>query len=426
MIKGTQKPEIPSLSVVLPYFLLSSLSLLAISVLFFLSTSSLFTHYFHPLLLCITHIAVLGFITSIIFGSIYQMHYVVFEVNVYSNILAKISFLSLVTGIILLCISFYQFSLGTICQAGALLTLSSFILFAFNIYMAIRKSKSDFLEIDIITTSVIWLLATGIIGVLLVFNFTHVFIPKSHLEILTIHAHLGFAGWIILLIIGVSSRIIPMFYLVEKINKKPLNYSYILINTGLLLLSVTIYWDLPLTFRMVSSFLLSAGILFFLFFVLKAFLRRNRKRLDIGLNLTTISFLFLLATLPMGIILSTGILEAKTTITVSLLYGVTFIIGFCGTIIIGQTLQMIPFMLWVNKYQHLEEEIKTPMPKDLTLENLAKWMSFLFLGGVLTLCFSLISENSMGVRIASLLLTGSSLLFNYTIFRAIYSRYRKW
>lgn len=423
MLKGTQKPEIPSLTVVLPYFLLSSFSLVAISVLFFLSSHSIFTHYFQPALLCITHIGVLGFITSIIFGSVYQMHYVLFEVNIYSETLAKISFLALFSGMLLLCISFYQFSLGILCQAGALLTLFSFITFALNIFMALRQSDSDHPETDIIATSVIWLLATGTVGVLLVFNFTNVFIPRSHLEVLTIHAHLGFAGWIILLVIGVYSKIIPMFYLAQKINKTPSKVAHILINAGLVLLSVSIYWDLSVVVRMISSLLLSAGILFFLYFVFNAYLKRNRQQSDTGLNLTTLSFLFLFATLPIGILLSSEIPGNKTTVYLSIIYGIVFIMGFSGTIIIGQALKIVPFMLWVNKYQHQTTE--TPFPKELISEMLAQWMMFLFLGGVMGLCFSIIAASANGIRIASLSLTGAALLFNYAIFSAIRFRYRK-
>jgi hypothetical protein len=260
---------------------------------------------------------------------------------------------------------------------------------------------------------------TGVIGVLLVFNFTTVFIPKPHLEILTIHAHAGFAGWILLLIIGVSSKVIPMFYKTEKTTKRLITYSHLLINAGLLLLSISIYWQADSLFNIISSLILSTGILFFLYFIIKAFLESKRKFTEVGLDLTSVSFIFLFTMIPLGILLSSGILNPKTTVMISLLYGILFIIGFCGTIILGQALKIIPLMLWKNKYPHPTEKMITSIPEDLISEKVARWMTYLFLTGIILLSASFVFRFSLGINIAAVFLGTSSLLFNYTIYRAI-------
>ncbi|HCN84471.1 MAG TPA: cytochrome C oxidase subunit I, partial [Sphingobacteriaceae bacterium] len=73
------------------------------------------------------------------------------------------------------------------------------------------------------------------LGVALVFNFTVPIFPQDQLHFLKLHAHLGLIGWFLLMLIGVSSKLVPMFLVSSYQKTVLLTVSYYLIVIALLL-----------------------------------------------------------------------------------------------------------------------------------------------------------------------------------------------
>src|ERR1035437_8623940 len=97
---ATQKA--PPANIVLPHYAFASISFFVLTVLLFFSADSFIGHYFNPKLLTLTHIAVLGWGTMIIFGSLYQLLPVILNSSLFSNRLAQITFYFWGLGLILL------------------------------------------------------------------------------------------------------------------------------------------------------------------------------------------------------------------------------------------------------------------------------------------------------------------------------------
>lgn len=420
MITGVKPQKLSPSDMVIPFFILSALSYLAMTVLIYFSADSFSQHYFHPKLLAITHIATLGFITSVIIGSLYQMFPVLFETEIKHEVLGKLSFYALMLGLLFLTYSFWVFNIGYTFHIGGCLTVLALILFSYVFYSSIKGCKNWSIEFDYVSTSVFWLLLTGLVGLLLVFNFSYPFIPRSHLEILKIHAHMGLVGWILLLIIGVSSRLIPMFIIAKSRNTTLLKYSYYLINIGLVLFCITVYFSLTNWLIYLSIFLIEAGVAIFLYFIFLAFKERIRKKLDTGLKLTFVSFLILISVLPLAMIIPSAVLPEKSMMTLRVLYGVMILLGFSGSLILGQTLKVVPFILWMYRFQQFSGTKKIPLPKDMVSEKISTAVMYLFLTGLLILTVSLISDNIPGNKIASVLLIISAILFNINIAKALF------
>jgi hypothetical protein len=72
------------------------------------------------------------------------------------------------------------------------------------------------------------------IGLLLVCNFADAILPNDSLHYLSLHAHIGIAGWFLMLVIGVGSRLIPMFLISKYSDSKRLWLIYFLLNGGLI------------------------------------------------------------------------------------------------------------------------------------------------------------------------------------------------
>jgi hypothetical protein len=420
MITGVKPQKLTPSNMVIPFFILSALSYLALTVLIYFSADSFSQHYFHPKLLAITHVATLGFITSVIIGSLYQMFPVLFETGIKNESLGKLSFYALMLGLIFLTHSFWVFNIGYTLHIGGCLTVLSLILFSYVFYSSIRACKNWKIEFDFISTSVFWLLLTGLVGLLLVFNFSYPFIPKSHLEILKIHAHMGLVGWILLLIIGVSSRLVPMFIIAKGQNTTILKYSYYFINIGLVLFCLAVYFTLANALIYFSIFLIEAGVAIFLYFMYLAFKERIRKKLDTGLKLTFISFLLLVTVLPLAMIVPSAVLPEKNMMMLRVIYGAMILLGFSGSLILGQTLKVVPFILWMYRFQQFSGTKKIPLPKDMVSEKLSKIVMYFFLAGLLILLVSLSFDNIAGNKVASIMLIISAILFNINIAKALF------
>lgn len=71
-------------------------------------------------------------------------------------------------------------------------------------------------------------------GLTLAVNQVHPFLKTPQIELLKLHAHAGIVGWFIQLIIGVSSKLVPMFMVSHHVNTKKLTVAYYAINIGLI------------------------------------------------------------------------------------------------------------------------------------------------------------------------------------------------
>lgn len=406
-------------NLVFPFFILSGVSYFVATVLLCIAYKNFYLHYAQPKLIAITHVLVLGFITSIIFGSLFKMFPILFEIEFKKVFLGKISFYCLLIGLILLIPNLWTFNIGIWLHVGSCFTLLSFILFSYAFLNSFLKSTKWFIEYDFIVASNIWLLLTGLIGVLLIFNFTNIFMPITHIDVLKIHSHMGILGWILQLIIGISSRLLPMFLITKNINTKKLNYSFYLINGGLVLFSTSVYLSLNISWMYVAIGIIEFGICIFLYHIFSIFSKRVRRNLDTSLIMTYSSFVVLLILLPIAILLPSSILKESTMMTFRIVYGIMILVGFSGSLILGQALKLVPFIVWMYKFQKLAGCQKTPLPKDLISETISRYVQYLLWCGLVGLILSIICNTPIGILLSAGILVVSAILFNINIAKAL-------
>jgi hypothetical protein len=361
--------------IVVTHYLTAALCFLGLPIMMLFSVQAFTGHYFHPQILAVTHLAALGWGTIIIFGASYQLIPVVLETELYSNKLAWISFSFFLLGMVALIYSFWAFLPGIHMQCGAVLLLTAFILFTVNVYLTARKRKQSIQE-DFIFTACLCLCITAAFGTAIVFNFTIPIFPQDQLYYLKIHAHLGIAGWFLLMIIGVSSKLVPMFLVSSRQNPKLLSVSYYLIVGALLLFVVDAYWS-GITFRTyLIAFTGTTGIFCYLLFIFQCFKSRMRKKMDAPMVSTFLSFILLtLAIIIIPFIIYYHLKNNPVSIRYSLVYGILLFMGWITALILGQTFKTLPFIVWVKHYEHLTGKVKTPMPSDLFKISLLKIQS---------------------------------------------------
>jgi hypothetical protein len=419
-MEGLTTNNAPSPGVVIPYYAFAAISFLVLTALSALTADSFTGHFFHPHLLSITHIAALGWGSMIIFGALYQLLPVILQVGLYSEKLAKASFFLMATGTITLAASFWFFSVGHWLQLGASLLIAGISLFAINVIATARQQKDWGIETDFIISAVVWLIITAILGLLMAFNFRLVFLPETHIFYLKIHAHTGLAGWFLQLIIGVGSRLLPMFLLSHGLNKKKLQWAYWLINGGLLfLLSHWLFFN-NLSFEWVGALLIITGILFFLLFIYEAFKKKIRKP-DIGMKQSFAALFLLILPLVLGLIISKQPqINEPFLLRVYMVYGFSAFFGLITALIMGQTLKTLPFIVWLAKYRSLVGKVKLPLPKDLYSEKIAFWQFRFYLSAIFMFITGIFFAQPMLIQTGAFALLTAAVLYNINVFKILF------
>lgn len=411
----------PSSRLVIPHFGIASVVWLLVLFLLLFNSEILHQHFFSFKLLAITHLFVLGFVTVVIFGALYQLIPVIFKTKLFSEKLAIYSLFSLLGGTMLVIIGFWFEILQTVLWVGGVLISISSLIFVLNTLLTIKNVIITKIEEKLILIAILWFFITCILGFLLAINLAFPFISVSHLELLKIHAHFGVVGWFLQLVFGVASVLIPMFLVSHNLNKKPLEFCFYLINSALFLgLFSSIFH-----FHIGTKIAFSIGALslaFFLYFVYTVYKVRVKKKLDLGLKKTYLAFILLLLPLVFALVISNF---DPNKFDFSISYLISILIGFISTIILGQTFKTLPFIIWLKEYKSVVGKEKTPLPKDLYSEKMLNLQLIFHLFGVLVLIPSLLFKINHLTLFAISLLIIAALIYNFNVFTIILHKRKK-
>jgi hypothetical protein len=407
--------------VVVPFYAYAAISFLIATVLLFSSVTAFTNHYFHPKVLAVTHLMALGFATMIILGASHQLIPVLIEGKLYSNKLAYCSFVLAGIGIPLLVYGFYVFNMGAPAKWGGGLVVVSILCYTINLGKSISAGKSENVHVIFVFTAAVWLFITTLIGLSLVYNFTLNMLPHDSVHYLSYHAHIGIVGWLLMLVIGVSSRLIPMFLISKYTNPRLLWLLYFLINTSLIGFILLFIFGNNQTHFFVPVFALLAGILLFVYYCYACLKERIRKRVDEQMKISLLSVAMLL--LPALVLLVIVAFLAATTaqhITLIVTYGFVIFFGWLTAIILGMTFKTLPFVVW-NKAYHQQSGIgKTPNPKSLFNETYFNWMGFAYLGGFGLFTTGILLSTTILLKTGAMLLVLTAVLYNLNVFQVIF------
>src|SRR5680860_4743 len=403
--------------VVLPFYLYAAFAFLVATILLFLSTSSLNQHYFNPKILAITHIMALGWGTMMILGASHQLVPVIIEGKLFSNILAHFSFITAAIGIPLLAYGFYVFNMGWPAQWGAILINTAILSYLGNLTLSMIKRKKVNVHATFVLTAALWLFVTTLVGLLLVYNFSDPILPTDSLHYLSLHAHLGIIGWFLLLVIGVGSRLIPMFLISKYSNTKLLWLIFGLINAGLLTFIIFFLYVPQISFYLISFASILFGIGSFGYYCYHSFKQRIRKKVDEIMKISLLSVIMMLLPVILLFIIIVWLLINSINPQLVLIYGFVIFFGWITAIILGMTFKTLPFIVW-NKVYHLQAGLgKTPNPKDMFSSKIFSLMSIAYLAGFILFIVGIYIANNLLLKLASLLLLLAALFYNWNVLK---------
>lgn len=414
-----ESQEVP-LDVVVPFYLYAAVFLLISCMMLIFATESFQGHHFQPDLLAITHAMALGWGTMMILGASYQLAPVLVESRLQSPLLARVSFVLAGLGIPFLVYGFYSFHLGWVSQVGAVAINLAVIFYIINLAWSVAKSKTENIHAIFMVTASCWLLVTTLLGLVLLLNFTIDLLPQESLHYLSTHAHSGIVGWFLLSVIGVGSRLIPMFLISKYTNEGLLWAVYILVNLGLLLLmAVELNPALP-DLRFLSLILIGGGIGLFLYYLIKAHQQRIRRKVDEQIKLSLASVGMFVIPLIILCVVITGIEIPRPELVIA--YGFCVFFGWLTAIILGMTFKTLPFIVWSKVYRHQSGKYRHPDPKDLFDHHIYRFGMVLYILGFIGFLLGILIKIEFLLIFSAALMILSSILYVWNVLKVVFHK----
>lgn len=408
----------PPFKIVAKYFIAAIVSFVLLNFLLLLNYSEIVGHHFNPKILSINHVATLGWITMIIFGAMFQLVPVVLETKLFSEKLAEIQFWIYLPGVIGIVYCFWVFDTGINMTFSAVLLNLAMFIFSFNIIITMKSVKEWNVTAWYLAAAIFYLIVTAIAGLLLAINLWTPYVKLDHLQYLNLHAHIAFIGWVSMVIMGVSFKLIPMFTLSHGFPLTNAKLAFWILNVGLLGISTIMHYKDTTFLYYIFTGLIVLGIIFFLLQIRIIFKNRIRKKYDIGIKFSVVAYLMLGLTTILGTFIA--FVDYQNIINLTLIYGYMIIFGYISMLIVGQMYKIVPFLVWYHKYSSKVGLEPVPMLKDMFYEKFAHIEFYLMITAVFGSLYSLAFGSETGVLISFSIMFISSAIFLFnmiTIFR---------
>lgn len=342
--------------IVISHYLAAAFTFLVLAPMLFLSADDFGGHYFQPHLLAITHTAALGWLCVIVFGICYQFTPLIFGEDIYSYKLAWFALATFYLGLIDFVYSFWVFEPGLHMQCGSLLLLVGISSFSANIFMAAKKIVKPDIHQDFMLSACVWLLVTAVLGVLMVFNFRYAFLPQDHLLFLKLHAHAGLGGWFLLLIIGLSGKLLSLNTVSKALNTTRLSWSFYLINAALILFFACTYLFGITWLTYIIVLLAVMGVINWLLVVYNFFIVMISSKKNLLSSYVLLGFVALLiAIFTLPFIVYYQLNANSLAVRLTTIYGALLLFGWLSPLILGTTFKMLNLLFNSEKSQYLSQ-----------------------------------------------------------------------
>jgi hypothetical protein len=227
----------------------------------------------------------------------------------------------------------------------------------------------------------------------------------STLDMLAAHAHLAAVGFGTLTIIGVGSKLLPMFLLSRGQPEWPLRWIGPLVFVGLVAYSAGRVGHAG-WLTTVGGMATLAGVILYLFLATEYFRTRTRRRLDPGLTHVAISLSFLVAATVLG----AHILFAGATPHLAIGYAILGLLGWLVIFIAGVYHKIIPFLVWMDRFSSMVGQPDMPRVGDLTRPALGFASGWMLATGVGVLAAGVMLESGIAAYLGAAAFAGGTAI----------------
>lgn len=375
--------------------------------------------YLSPHVAGVTHCFTLGWLSMTIFGALYQLLPVALGVSIRSERAGHVSFWTFAPGVALFA-SGVAFSVLLLRYIGIALISIAIVCLVINVALSLRRVANRDVIWAAVATALSFLTLTLLLGALLAENLHGGFLGDWRVRVLTTHLHVALLGWVLVMIIGISHRLLPMFLLAHTADTRWTRRALSLVAVGVILLGCGLVTNhrLPVvTLPWIGLVLIEGGIACFLTQAWLFFKARKRPRLDAGLRhaATALTLLGMTAVLAPFVMLS-GV-QSRHLDTAYVMLG---LLGGLTLYVVGQFYKVVPFLAWMSRFHDDMGKKRVPTVAQLYSSRIAHVDLVLFVLGIAAMESGVITGITILARIGACLFAGAVALFASQIIRVAF------
>jgi len=370
-------------------------------------------HYYHPRLLALTHTVTLGWVTLAIMGASYQLIPIVLERPIWSERLARWQLAILVVAVTGMVAHFHLGSWPGLTAAAGLLAVG-IALHLLNIGMSLRGFTRWTFTARLVVLAYGGLALTTVFGLTLAVSHVWPFLPGEFFPTLHAHVQLALLGWVAPMILAVTARVYPMFFLAPA----PRPWHSFLQLWGLTAGAPAVVLGLLGVpgLLVAGALAMAAAAGAHATWIYEMAWGRKRPGLDWGLRFVLTATAFLAPAALLGVAMATDRLVGPR---VALAYAVVTLGGWISLTIVGMMLKIVPFLVWYRAYSPRAGREPVPTLAQLSWPP-AEGLAYLLLtGGVVLLATTALVGEADWIRAAGAVLALGSLAFATALSRVL-------
>jgi len=355
-MSGLSLDSMPPLSIPLRFFLSAPWFGVLASLLVMVEPDAILNGRWSIEMLAFTHLITLGFMMMIMTGALFQFIPVITGHSIPgTRKISPIIHITLITGTLVLVAGFLH-TQAIFFQFAVIFLLIAVGLFAVALTRLLLSNIVGKEAIFVLRLVNIALFITLGLGIYMAIAYALPHLGINMRLYTDLHMVWGLLGWTILLVIAVSSQVIPMFHVTPVF---PANYLKFL-SVSIVIILIFGSWDyLSQTNSILANvfeILLSLAVIFFALFTLRMISKRKRKVKDMTIRFWKLALVMPL--LAVCIYWLNGILLMIPNNKYELLLGLLIVFGFTISSILGMSQKIVSFITYI----HLQRlSMKYPM-----------------------------------------------------------------
>ena len=373
--------------------------------------------YPSPRVAGVTHLFTLGWLTTTIFGALYQLLPVALGAPLRSVRAGHAGFLTFVPGVALFATG-VAMNVTVLHHVGIALVATGIVIAVSNIASSLPRARARDITWVAVAVALSFLALTLVLGVVLLHNLHTGFLAEARVRVLTVHLHVALVGWALIMMTGVSHRLLPMFLLSHSADTRWTKRAIALLGSGVLALCVGLDTrEPPVTWAAVL--LLEGGVGCFIWQAHCFYRARVRRKIDVGMRFAGSALGFLIVSALLGAaVLARGVAHPRLATA----YVMVGLLGGIVLYVVGFFYKIVPLLAWTVRYKNQMGKGTAPTVAATYSSRIAHIQLALMVLGVTSLAAGTGAGSMPVVRGGALLFLGGVLLFISQIVRVAAGR----
>lgn len=373
-------------------------------------------HYYHPRLLALTHVVALGWITLAIFGATYQLVPVVIERPLWSDRVARWQLPAVIAGVLGMVGHFWTGRWDGLVWAAGLVG-AGILLHVVNVLLSLRGLARWTFTARSLALALGGLALTVAFGLVLAATHGRPVFSGSPLAAVHAHFHVALLGWIVPMILGVSGRVYPMFFVATDPDGHGARIQIAGLCLGVPAVIAGILLD-RLALIAPGAVAIASALAVHVVWVWQLARHGKRPRLDWGLRFALTGTAYLLPAAGLGLALGFGVVAGPRA---ALAYVILGLGGWVSLTIIGMMLKIVPFLVWYRVYAPHAGRRAVPTLAQLSWPAAERLAYACLTGGVLVLAGAAAFAAPTAIEAAGLAVAVGALAFAASLGRTLLS-----